>query len=243
MSERVEMRDKLVLVTGASRGLGRQLAHAFAKRGCRLAMVARDSNALDELANLLRHQYSVNVSVFARDLSVTGVAARLIDEIRSAAGSVDMLINNAGTGWYKPFLDHTAAEHDRIIDLNFRSVVHLTRAVLPAMIGNGQGHIINIASDLSARPLANMAVYAASKYALRGFSLSLSQELRPQGIRVSLVNPGMIDTTFNHSQEGNMNPREALQPAELAELIAQIAAQPGYQLVDEVTVHPMMQDY
>ncbi len=88
-----------------------------------------------------------------------------------------------------------------------------------------------------------MAVYAASKFAVRGFTLSLAKEMRPKGIRVSLVNPGIIDTSFNNGDEGTMDKAGALQPAQLATLVHQVASQPGYQLVDEVTVHPMEQEY
>ena len=137
------------------------------------------------------------------------------------------------------------AERDStaLIDLNLRAAVHLTHAVLPGMIGAGGGRIINIASDLAVRPLGNMSVYTATKFALRGFSLSLSTEVRPHNVRVTLVNPGMIDTAFGGGKEGGLGPDIALQPRQLAELVVELASQPAHQLVDEVTVHALGQDY
>ena len=158
-------------------------------------------------------------------------------------GTPDVLINNAGIGWWRPFLEHSAQDHDLMIDLNFRAVVHLTQALLPRMIERGSGHLINIASDLADRPLGNMAVYTATKYAMRGFSLSLSQELRPRGIGVSLLDPGLIDTSFHDSEEGSLDEAVALKPGPLAQLVLTIMEQPGHQLIDEIVVHARGQDY
>jgi NADP-dependent 3-hydroxy acid dehydrogenase YdfG len=130
-----------------------------------------------------------------------------------------------------------------MIDLNFRAVVHLTRALLPLMIERGSGHMINIASDLADRPLGNMAVYTATKHALRGFSLSLSQEVRPHGIKVSLLSPGMIDTSFHGSGEGSLDEVAALKPGPLARLVLSVIEQPGHQVIDEITVHASGQEY
>ena len=233
----------LILVTGASRGLGRQIATASAARGYRLALVARDQESLIDLATSLKDDHGCEAGVFAYDLAETGMAKHCIDSVHAAMGPVNVLINNAGTGWFKPFMEHTSSEHDRMIDLNFRAVVHLTQAVLPSMLARKQGHVINIASDLSHRALGNMAVYTATKHAMRGLNHSLSQELRPQGIKVTQINPGMIDSSFNHSVEGDMDEADALKTIPLAKLIVQVMEQPGHQMVDEIDVHAMGQDY
>jgi short-subunit dehydrogenase len=233
----------LILVTGASRGLGRQIAIACAGRGYRLALVARKVSELNELADKLKDAHDCEAGVFACDLSEPGSAAQCITSIQVAMGPVDVLINNAGIGWYKPFLEHTPEEHERMININFTSVVQLTHAALPAMLEKKRGHIINIASDLSHRALGNMAVYTATKHAMRGLSRSLSQELRGQGIKVTQINPGMIYSSFNDSEEGNMSEFDALKTRPLADLIVQVMEQPGHQMVDEIDVHAMGQDY
>jgi short-subunit dehydrogenase len=243
LDKTLKSKQKLILVTGASRGLGRQLAIACAERGYRLALVARDQVSLNDLVAKLKAEHKCDASVFALDLAKPGIAEQCINDVQAAMGPIDVLVNNAGIGWYKPFLEHTPQEHDQMIDLNFRAVVHLTHAVLPGMLERKQGHIINIASDLSHRALGHMAIYTATKHAMRGLSRSLSQDYRGQGIKVTQINPGMIDSSFNNSVEGSLDEAGALKTAPLAELIVQVMEQPGHQMVDEIDVHAMGQDY
>jgi len=243
MSDPSSAESKLILVTGASRGLGRQIATACAERGYRLALVARDETELNELAETLRSTHACEVGVFASDLTESASSARCIASVQAAMGAVDVLVNNAGIGWYKPFLEHTPEEHDRMIDINFRSVVQLTHAALPAMLEQKRGHIINIASDLAQRALGNMAVYTATKHAMRGLSRSLSQEYRTRGVKITQINPGMIDSSFNNSVEGSLDEFGALKTKPLADLIVQVMEQPGHQMVDEIEVHAVGQEY
>ena len=231
--------DKTAIVTGASRGLGRAVARVLGEQHCRLALVARDEAGLAALAESLE---GVDARIFPADLANRDDIRRVIADI-AAWAPADILVNNAGLGFYRPFLEHSVEDHDRIIDVNVRAPVHLCQGVLPGMLERGAGHIVNIASDLAFTPLANMAVYAASKFALRGLSLSLMKEFKDRGVRVSLINPGMIDTAFNDGEEGRMGARSALQPDELARVVVQVLTQPGYQMVDEITLHAIHQDY
>ena len=111
------------------------------------------------------------------------------------------------------------------------------------MLKRGSGHIVNIASDVALTPIGNMAVYAASKFGVRGFSLSLAREVKGKGVKVSLINPGIVDTAFNDGEEGSKDGARALRPGQLAYLVVQVLEQPGYQMIDELTVHPQMQEY
>lgn len=233
------LNGKTAWVTGASRGLGRAVARLLSERGCRVGLIARNPDALQTVSAELG---GADCRTFPVDLADPGQVQRLVEEASDWAPA-DILVNNAGLGYYREFLDHAPSEHDRIIDVNLRAAVHLCHGVLPGMLERGHGHIVNIASDLSFTPLANMAVYAASKFALRGFSLSLMKEFKDRGIRVSLVNPGMIDTAFNDGEEGRLGPEAALQPAELAEAVIAVLTQPGFQMVDEITLHAIHQDY
>lgn len=236
------LKDKTVIITGASRGLGRHIAEKLAKASCHLILLARDHKQLQVLQqNLLSHGGKVDIIVC--DLSDSISLDSAVNQLLQRETPVDILINNAGTGWYKGFLDHSRDEHDQIMNVNFKAVVHLSQAVLPGMLKQGYGHIVNIASDLSQKPLANMSVYVASKHAVRGFSHSLLREVKDKGVRVSLVNPGIIDTDFNDGSEGSKDASWSLRPAEVADIIVMILSQPGYQLVDEINVHPLMQDF
>lgn len=241
MDERATIRGKRVLVSGASKGLGRQLAFQLADRGASLVLIARDRQRLEEVAAQVRER-GVGCEALVCDLSNTDEIAETCTGL-VANGGVDILINNAGLGFYKPFLEHSLKEHDRILDVNLRGLIHLTQWLLPPMLERGSGQVLNVASDLAFTPIAKMAVYAASKFAVRGFTLSLAREVKDKGVKVSLINPGIIDTGFNSGEEGGKPASGALRPADLAALIVGVLEQPGYQMIDELTVHPQFQDY
>ncbi len=224
------------IITGASRGLGAALAETFAARGHRVLACARDAAVLDAL--VARIPGIVPCPLDLADLSA--LPAR-IDALLAAHPPIDGLINNAGIGAYRPFLDHDVDALRAVIDVNLSAPMLLCRAVLPGMIDRRRGHIVNIASDLARRPLANMAAYVASKHGLAGFSHSLLREARPHGVRVSLVNPGIIDTGFGGAEPGSRDPAGALSPGSLANLVLQMVEQPWPVVVDEISVHPLGQ--
>ncbi len=227
------------LVTGANRGLGRALARALARRGRRVIATARDASALAPLAA----EFEAGV---IRPLILDLADAESIRPgLAAALAGVDDLegvINNAATGSYRPFLDHAEDELLALLQVNVGAVLQVCHAVLPALLARGGGRILNIASDLAARPLANMAPYVASKFALRGLSLSLLREFKDRGVHVSLVNPGIIDTGFDGHVEGSRAGPGALDPAALAELIVGLTELPATMLVDEITLHPVGQE-
>jgi short-subunit dehydrogenase len=236
------LQDKLIVISGASKGVGRQLAYSLAGSGARLVLIARSAELLSGLEQDLQSK-GCECRGFACDLAQTDSLLACVERIHRDMGKVDILINNAGIGYYKPFLEHSVQEHMGIIDLNLKALVFLTQAILPDMLEKGSGHIVNIGSDLADRPLGNMAVYTATKHAVRGFSLSLMREVKDRGVKVSLINPGMIDTSFHGGQEGELDAKGALQADQLSQAILQVLTQPGYQMVDEITIHAMGQDY
>lgn len=244
--ENTRLTGKLAVISGASKGLGRALALRLAGEGAKLVLLARSEDALMTLQQQIQRDFpqaEQHVWIFPLDLADRQTVMDVARRIKQECPPVALLVNNAGMGYYKPFLEHSADEHDQILAVNVHGLVHLTYSLLPAMLAAGSGHIINIASDLSFTPLANMAVYAASKFAVRGFTLSLAKEVKDSGVKVSLVNPGIIDTEFNNAKQGSKDPTWALQPDQLAELVLAVATQPGYQMIDEITVHPQMQQY
>jgi short-subunit dehydrogenase len=228
------------LITGASRGLGRQLARQLADRGHQVIACARDRSRIEALAADLPPGLIVPLQLDLAD------GAQIRPSVTAALDRVDRLdgvINNAGFGSYKPLLEHSESDLLAIIQVNLSAVIQICHAVLPRLIAQGHGHIVNIGSDLGRRPLANMAAYVAAKHGLAGFSHSLLREVKPAGIKVSLVNPGIIDTDFGGGTEGTREPSWSLRPADLARLIIQVIDQPGSTLVDELSVHPLGQDF
>jgi short-subunit dehydrogenase len=226
------------LITGASRGLGKHLTRTMAARGYRVLACARDVERLQALA--AGHPAGRVIPV-PLDLSDAGqLRPRVLAAIESA-GRLDGVVNNAGIGVYKPFLEYSEDELIALIQVNLTACIQICHAVLPRLLAQGHGHIVNIGSDLGRRPLANMAAYVASKHGLSGFSHSLLREVKAQGIKVSLVNPGIIDTDFGGGHEGDAPVHASLAPAELARLIVAMIEQPGSIVVDELTVHPLGQ--
>ncbi len=233
---------KTWMITGASRGLGRQLALQLAARGDEVLAVARDGGRLQALADeVQRGGGGGRIQPLVLDLADGASLHRLVGEAIAALPRLDGVINNAGIGAYKPLLEHTPAELAAVVQVNLTAVMLVCHAVLPKLLAQRGGHIVNIGSDLARRPLANMAAYVASKHGLAGFTHSLLREVKGQGVKVSLVNPGIIDTGFGGSEEGSRDEAWSLRPAALAALVVQLLEQPGSMLVDELTVHPLGQ--
>lgn len=226
------------LITGASRGLGRQLTRTMAGRGYRVLACARDATRLQLLADEFAPGVVMPVALDLADAAQ--IRPRVLAAVE-AAGALDGIINNAGIGAYKPFLDHSEEELTTLIQVNLTAGIQICHALLPMLRAQRRGHIVNIGSDLGRRPLANMAAYVASKHGLTGFSHSLLREVKGDGIKVSLINPGIIDTDFGGGHEGDAPPAASLAAPELAHLIVAMIEQPGSIVVDELTVHPLGQ--
>lgn len=232
-----------VLVTGASRGLGAALSRELLGRGHRIVLTARNAAELAQAAESLRAQHGERVGWIAADLSDPAAAQALVAQVEHRYGALDALINNAGIGAWKPLVDWTPQEVIACVNLNLIAPMLLSQAVLPGMVARRRGIIVNIASDLARRPLANMAPYVATKFGLLGFSGSLLREARAHGIKVSAVLPGIIDTAFNGAQEGSKDERWALRSAALAGQVVALLELPENVVVDELTIHPVHQDY
>jgi short-subunit dehydrogenase len=232
-----------VLVTGASRGLGAALAAELLARGHRVVMTARHEGDLARLTKSLREDHGDRVNFMVADLADPVAAQHLVGQVEQRFGALDALINNAGTGTYKPLIEWSADEVITCMNVNLMAPMLLTQAVLPGMMARHRGYIVNVASDLARRPLANMSAYVASKFGLLGFSGSVLLEAKSHGVKVSAVLPGIIDTAFNGAVQGSKEETWALRPQALASQIAALLELPENVLVDELTIHPQHQDF
>ncbi|HEV7298624.1 MAG TPA: SDR family oxidoreductase [Tepidisphaeraceae bacterium] len=190
-----DRRDSFALVTGASSGIGRDLARLLAADGYSLVLVARNEAALELIAAALR-QSGVTVRVIVKDLSDPASAPDLVAELTDRGIAIDILINNAGFGTHGPFADADVSQQMAMIQVNIATLTHLTRLLLPGMIKSGRGRIMNVASVAGFLPGPLMAVYYASKAYVLSFSEALSSELRHKGITVTAVCPGPTGTDF-----------------------------------------------
>lgn len=189
---------KTALITGASRGIGKQLAEDLAAAGARCLLVARDGDALERNRGGMeapgRHQ------VYSVDVSRREEVERLAEQVLSGPGTPDVLINNAGISRYYRFLDTPIEDLEQLMRTNYWGVVYCTRAFLPSMLERRSGHIVNISSIAGRIGTTRHAGYCASKFAVTGFSESLYYELQGTGVGITVVNPGVIATQlFDHA--------------------------------------------
>lgn len=221
------LKGKTALITGAGRGIGRAAAIALAKEGVHIGLLGRTIENLEKMAYELS-QYDVNVSAAAADVADLEAVTHAVEHIKSDLGSVDILINNAGIAKFGGFLELSPAEWESIIKVNLMGVYNVTRAVLPEMIEQKSGDIINIASTAGQKGAPVTSAYSASKFAVLGLTESLMLEVRKHNIRVSALTPSTVATDL--AIETNLtdgNPEKVMQPEDLAEfIVAQLKLNP-----------------
>jgi short-subunit dehydrogenase len=188
---------KTALITGASFGIGLELARIFARESYNLVLVARTADKLRQLASELEKAHGARSLILAVDLSEPGAAAYVLDQTTRASIQVDVLVNNAGFGQYGMFADNDLEECLRQIQLNITTLTHLTRLYLPAMIAQMSGRILNVASTAAFQPGPLMAVYFATKAYVLHFSEALANELQDSGVTVTCLCPGPTATEFH----------------------------------------------
>ncbi|RYD92031.1 MAG: SDR family oxidoreductase [Sphingobacteriales bacterium] len=230
-----------VVITGASRGIGKAIATQFATHGHHLFLNARTESTLLETAEELRTQFpNIRVEALAADLS-DKTGARLFGEWAiGTAGTIDVLVNNTGTFTPGGISTEPEGALEHMLGTNLYSAYHVTRAVLPHMMGAKAGHIFTICSIASLQAYPNGGAYSISKFALLGFSRNLREELKPHGIKVTSVLPGAV---YTDSWNGSGVPEERImKPEDIAQLIY-TASQLSYAAtVEEIVVRPQLGD-
>jgi NADP-dependent 3-hydroxy acid dehydrogenase YdfG len=188
------LRDRIVVITGAGSGIGRATALAFAAEGARIAACDVEQGRLDALAGELGDRALVVRRVDVADRSQV---RQFADDVHAVAPAADVLVNNAGVAVGGAFLDTTLEDWDWLLGVNLRGVVHGCHFFVPRMVARGDGgHVVNLSSILGIYPAANISAYVASKFAVRGLSQSLREELAPHRIGVTAICPGMIATAI-----------------------------------------------
>ena len=187
---------KTVLITGASRGIGKSLANLFAKDGYDLVLVARNKTQLEQNAEQLKKNYHINAITISKDLSEQNAAQTLFDEITNLGIEIDVLVNNAGIGLAEPFAENEINMVSAMININVLSLTELSRLFLPQMIARKTGKIVNLSSTAAFQPGPGMAVYYASKAYVLSLSQALNYELKNTGVTVTAVCPGPTQTDF-----------------------------------------------
>ena len=184
------------LVTGASGGIGEELARLFASDGHSLVLVARGRDKLERLADELKEKHGVSARVVASDLARPESPREIFEELEGAGVGVDALVNNAGFGSYGLFAETDLGRELEMLRVNVVALTHLTKLFLPAMLARRRGYVMNVASTAAFQPGPLMAVYYASKAYVLSFSEALSNECGGTGVRVSALCPGPTETGF-----------------------------------------------
>ncbi|MEM7406940.1 MAG: SDR family oxidoreductase [Pseudomonadota bacterium] len=184
---------KTALITGASRGIGRAIAEAFAAEGADLVINARDAHALQSCAGQLRSTHGSTVTAIAADVTARDAVAQLVEQAWQA-GPVDVLVNNAGAYRAAPFIEYAPQDFRDLFEVNVFGVIHLTQLMLPKMIARGGGNIVNVASTAGKWGSRNQSAYNMSKHAVVGMTRCVALEMAPHGIRVNAVCPWLVDT-------------------------------------------------
>ena len=193
---RRNLENKRVLLTGASRGIGRFLALELARQHCRLLVVARSGGPLEELVDELKQQGAATAEAFPGDVSDPQFRQRIVEYVRSEWGALDVLINNAGVSAHGRFAHHDEQVLRQIMEVNFYAPTELTRLTLPLLAEGEDALIVNLGSILGHRGMPHNSEYSASKFALRGWSEALRTEMNSRGIEVMVVSPGTTETEF-----------------------------------------------
>jgi hypothetical protein len=186
---------KTALITGASSGIGLELAHLFARDGYRLVLLARNRNTLRQIGDDLQARYSVTVRIAPKDLAHPATPAELYQELQEAGIVLDVLVNNAGFGLAGAFQSTDWNQEAEMIQVNIMAATHLTKLFLP-QIRAREGKVLNVASTAAFQPGPFMSVYYASKAYLLSFSEALAEELSGTGVTVTCLCPGPVKTNF-----------------------------------------------
>lgn len=191
--------DKVVIVTGASAGIGRATALAFAREGAMVALAARSEDRLRQLADEIEQSGGQRTLVIPTDVANRDRVFAMVETVMATFGRVDILVNNAGIGLLSQVADMETVEMQRVIDVNLYGLIWGTQAVLPGMIRQRSGQIINVSSVVGKRAIPSMSAYCASKFAVQAFSESLRLEVAPHNIDVIVVCPTRTATEFAES--------------------------------------------
>jgi NAD(P)-dependent dehydrogenase (short-subunit alcohol dehydrogenase family) len=230
----LSLQGKTALITGGGRGIGAAIARKLASLGAQVIVCGRTAKPLEATVEAIGRNGGQATAIQA-DVAQWQSVAALAERVKKEVSQLDILVNNAGVGSFStPLHQLDLAEWDRVIDTNLRGVFYMLRAFVPMM--KSGAHIVNISSLAGKNALPNGAVYAASKWGLNGLSYSVAEELRGQGIRVSVVCPGSVDTEL--SPHAGKAKSKMLQPDDIAHAVAAIVTQEPQSFMSEVLLRP-----
>jgi 3-hydroxy acid dehydrogenase/malonic semialdehyde reductase len=244
------LKDSIVFITGASSGIGASCAKQFAQLGVKLLLAARRLDRINTLADQLRNEWKIPVHTMRLDVRNQSEVEKSLQSLPDEWKAIDVLVNNAGLSrGLDKLQDGKIEDWEEMIDTNVKGLLYVTRAVLPGMISRNRGHIINIGSIAghSVYPAGN--VYCASKYAVKALSEGLKMDLLGTPVRISSVDPGLVETEFSYVRFHGDRERakrvyeglKPLSPDDIADAVLYCATRPPHVNVNEVIIMPVAQ--
>lgn len=238
---------KTALITGATSGIGRATAHEFAKHGINLILCGRRQERLDTIKNAL--EKSTDVQVLNFDVRDKDATFNAIQSLPEQFKTIDILINNAGNAHgLDPIQTGNVEDWDAMMDINVKGLLYVSKAIIPQMTERQSGHIINIGSSAGKEVYPKGNVYCASKHAVLAITEGMRIDLNPYGIKVSGINPGLVETEFSQVRfKGDANANDvykgykALQPEDIAEIIYFAVSRPAHVNIADLLVFPTAQ--
>lgn len=246
----MDLSGRCVLVTGASSGIGAACARAFAHLGCRLVLAARRRDRLDALAGELRDQHSSQVHTVTLDVRDRGAVEAMVASLPEPFDRIEVLVNNAGLSrGLSPLHQGLVSDWEEMLDTNVKGLLYVTRVVAQGMVARGRGHIITIGSIAGHETYPGGNVYCASKHAVTALTRGLAQDLLGTGVRVSSVDPGLVETEFSlvrfHGDaERAKAPYQGMTPLtaeDVGEAVVFCATRPAHVTVREMVLLPAEQ--
>jgi 3-hydroxy acid dehydrogenase / malonic semialdehyde reductase len=240
----------IALITGSTAGIGKATAELFAKNGYNIIITGRRKERLDEFSAYLKSTYKIDVLALNFDVRNLTEIKNAVDSISSDWKKINVLVNNAGLAvGLSSIQEGLIDDWERMIDTNIKGLLYVTRTLAPVMIQNGFGHIVNIGSIAGKEVYANGNVYCATKHAVDALSKSMRIDLLPHNIKVTAINPGMVDTEFSivrfkGDDERAKNVYKGMQPLkaeDIAETIYWVSTRPAHVNINDVVIMPTVQ--
>jgi 3-oxoacyl-[acyl-carrier protein] reductase len=235
MNAKKHLDGVVALVTGASRGIGLAIAETLGRMGAKVSLCARDPKRLEDVAGLFERE-GIRALAVPADVTRANETVSLVAKTEQSLGPIEILVNNAGVGYFGPTHEASETNWDDVLDTNLKSVFLMSKAVAPGMIRRRSGHIINIASLAGKNAFVGGGIYCASKWGLLGLTQCMAEDLRASGIRVSAISPGTVDTEF--SSHVGRDPRKMLQPQDVAHAVEMIVTQEPQSFISEILLRP-----
>lgn len=241
----MKLQGKTAVITGASSGIGKATALMLAREGAQVVLAARREQRLKDLADQIHSQTPGRALAIATDVTDRNSVKEMVQQAETAFGDVNILINNAGVMLLSFIKNNNVKEWEQMVDVNIKGVLFGIHAVLPGMMKQGAGHIINVSSVSGHEVSPASSVYSATKYAVRALSMGLEKELSRLGIRITNLSPGAVATELtDHITDEEVrklfakSPIKALESQDIADAIHYVLTQPDHVNVNEVIVRP-----